>query len=119
MDDLVGEKVALGLRDGDDIIGSTRLEKHRVVRACLDCVPIHVHASAELPTVEVGQKTALARPDLNATLLQRQKLFLFVQKDKRLRRREIRRLSSSLVLAVDDFEWIAARLKHDTLVELL
>ena len=119
MHDLISKEVALGLRDGDNIISCTGLEKHRIVRAGLDSIAVHVHTSAELSTVKVCEKAALAGPDLNATLFQCEEFLLLVKENESLWRSEIRRLSRSLILAIDDFEWIAARLEHDTLIELL
>ena len=121
VDHLVGKKVPLRLRDGDDIISSTRLEEHRVLltSALHHSVAVHVHARAELPPIEVGQKRALARPYLDAALLEREELFLLVEEDEGLGRREVRSLPRCLVLAIDDLKRITARLEHYPFVELL
>ena len=121
MDHLIGEEVPLRLRDGDDIISGARLEEHRVLltSALHHSIAVHVHARAELAPIEVGQKRALARPYLDAALLEREKLFLLVEEDEGLGRREVRSLPRSLVLAIDDLERVPARLEHDPFVELL
>ena len=121
VDHLVGKKVSLRLRDGDDIISGARLEEHRVLLtgALHHSIAVHVHARAELPPIEVSQKRALARPYLDAALLEREELFLLVEEDEGLGRREVRSLPRSLVLAIDNLERVPARLEHYPLVELL
>ena len=115
-DELVGEKIPLGLAHTDYIIGGPWL------LPCLlriRSVAVQVHPSAQSLSVEVCQEPSVRCPYLDLALFQCQKFFLLVQEDECLGRVEIRHLLGRVVLAVVYLERVASCLDHDSLVELL